>query len=376
MVHRVMMIAGEVSGDIHGAGVVRELKRRDPSIEIYGIGGERMKSEGMALTYHVNELSFMGFMEVLRHLPLIRSVERTLEQLLVLKKPDVVVLIDYPGFNLRFARKAKKHGVKVVYYISPQVWAWKKGRVKKMRGIIDTMLVVFPFETEIYEKEGIDVRFVGHPLLEELNVGFSRAQFCKRFGIDQSKKILALIPGSREQEVENLFSVMARSAAVLQRQEGCEIVVGIAPNLKEQVFERYLPPNISLHFVENATHETMKYAELAIVTSGTATLETACFETPMIVVYRTSWLTYLIARLLVRVKNIGLVNIVAGKTIVPELIQHNVTVHRLVALASGLIKNDETRGAMKKDLSVVKGLLGSKGASANVAETILAVGPA
>jgi len=376
MIHRVMMIAGEVSGDVHGAGVVRELKRRQPSIDIYGIGGEKMKNEGMTLTYHVSELSFMGFMEVLKHLPLIRSVEQTLEQLLVLKRPDVVVLIDYPGFNLRFARKAKKYGVKVIYYISPQVWAWKKGRVKKMQGVVDTMLVVFPFEVEIYKKEGIDVRFVGHPLLEELNVEFSRDQFCKRFSVDPSKKILALIPGSRRQEVQNLFSVMARSAAVLQADDDCAIVVGIAPNLHEKMFMTFLPPNISLHFVENATHEAMKYAELAIVTSGTATLETACFETPMIVVYRTSWLTYLIARALVRVKNIGLVNIVAGKTIVPELIQQNVTVQKIVELASSLLNDGPRRAAMKKDLSAVKGLLGSKGASANVADAILALNPA
>jgi lipid-A-disaccharide synthase len=376
MVQRVMMIAGEVSGDVHGAGVVRELKRRQPSIEIYGIGGERMKHEGMALTYHVSELSFMGFMEVLKHLPLIRSVEQTLEQLLVLKRPDVVVLIDYPGFNLRFARKAKKHGVKVVYYISPQVWAWKKGRVKKMRGVVDTMLVVFPFEVEIYKKEGIDVHFVGHPLLEELNVEFTRAQFCKRFGIDPEKKIVALIPGSRRQEIQNLFSVMARCGAVLQKEDNCAIVVGVAPNLQEKLFTTYLPPNVTLNFVENATHEAMKYAKLAIVTSGTATLETACFETPMIVVYRTSWLTYLIARALVRVKNIGLVNIVAGKTIVPELIQHNVTVQKIVALASVLLNDEARRTAMKKELSAVKGLLGSKGASANVADAILALNPA
>jgi lipid-A-disaccharide synthase len=236
MIHRVMMIAGEVSGDAHGAGVVRELKRRQPSIEIFGIGGDKMMREGMTLTYHVRELSFMGFVEVLKHLPLIRSVERTLEQLLVLKRPDVVVLIDYPGFNLRFARNVKKHGVKVIYYISPQVWAWKKGRVKNMRGVVDKMLVVFPFEEEIYRKEGIDVKFVGHPLLEELNVEFTRDQFCKRFGIDPAKKMLALIPGSRQQEIQNLFSVMARSAGVLQQRENLEIIVGVAPNLHEKEF--------------------------------------------------------------------------------------------------------------------------------------------
>ena len=169
---------------------------------------------------------------------------------------------------------------------------------------------------------------------------------------------------------------MARSADVLRNEENCEIVVGVAPNLHEKLFMMQLPPNISVHFVENATHETMKYADLAIVTSGTATLETACFETPMIVVYRTSWLTYLIARTLVRVKNIGLVNIVAGKTIVPELIQYNVTVQKIVAITSGLLKNGEQRAAMKKDLSAVKGLLGSKGASARVADAVLAMNPA
>jgi lipid-A-disaccharide synthase len=330
----------------------------------------------MTLTYHVRELSFMGFVEVLRHLPLIWSVERTLEQLLVLKKPDVVVLIDYPGFNLRFARKAKKHGMKIVYYISPQVWAWKKGRVKKMVGVVDKMLVVFPFEEEIYRKKGIDVQFVGHPLLEELNVEFTRDQFCKRYGLDPEKKILALIPGSRRQEIEDLFSVMARAAGVLQRDERCEVVVAVAPNLRRELFETFVPPGVSLHFAENATHEVMKYANLAIVTSGTATLETACFETPMVVVYRTSWITYRIARALVRIKNISLVNIVAGKTIVPELVQGNATVPKIVAAVSELYRNEERCFRMKKELSAVRGLLGSLGASTNVAKTILAMNPA
>lgn len=376
MVQRVMIIAGEASGDAHGAGVVRELKKRQPSIEIFGIGGEKMKQAGMTLTYHVRELSFMGFVEVLKHLPLIRSVERTMEQLIVLKKPDVVVLIDYPGFNIRFARKAKKHGVNVVYYISPQVWAWKKGRVRKMRGVVDAMLVVFPFEEEIYRKNGIDVQFVGHPLLEELTIEFTREQFCKRFGVDPAKKILALIPGSRRQEIENIFSVMARAAGQLQRNEQCDVVVAVAPHLHQKLFEMFLPPGVSLHFVENATHEVMKYADLAIVTSGTATLETACFETPMVVVYRTSWLTYAIARALVRIKNIGLVNIVAGKRIVPELVQGDVTVSKIVTIASELFHDADRRDKMKRDLSEVRGLLGTKDASANVATAILAMSPA
>ena len=264
----------------------------------------------------------------------------------------------------------------IVYYISPQVWAWKKGRVKKMRGILDAMLVVFPFEEEIYRKQGINVQFVGHPLLEELKVEFTREQFCKRFGIDSAKKILALVPGSRRQEIENIFSVMARAGGNLQLEEGCEVVVAVAPHLPQKLFEIFMPPGVVLHFVENATHEAMKYADVAIVTSGTATLETACFETPMVVVYRTSWLTYAIARALVQIKNIGLVNIVAGKRIVPELIQGNATVAKIAAAASELFHNAERRTTMKSDLSEVRGLLGTKSASANVASVILAMHPA
>src|SRR3990172_7914150 len=168
MVQRVMIIAGEASGDLHGSGVVRELKRANPAIEIFGVGGDRMKSEGMQLVYHVNELGFMGFAEVIKHLPVINSMKRTLEVLLRHRKPDVVLLIDYPGFNLRFAKIAKRNGVKVVYYISPQVWAWHRSRIRAMRGIVDRMLVILPFEADLYLKEGVEAEFVGHPLLEVL----------------------------------------------------------------------------------------------------------------------------------------------------------------------------------------------------------------
>lgn len=366
-----MMIAGEASGDVHGAGVVRELKKKNPAMEIFGIGGDKMKNEGMSLTFHVKELSFMGFVEVLKHLPLIRSVEKTLEQLLILKKPDVVVLIDYPGFNLRFARIAKKYNIKVVYYISPQVWAWKKGRVKKMRGFIDRMLVVFPFEVPIYEKEQIPVQFVGHPLMEEMNDVMSKANFYKRFGMQTNEKFIAVIPGSRQQEIESVFSVMVRAASELAGSS--RIIVAVAPNLPLELYQRLVPPGSEVLFVQQATHEVMTYAEFAFVTSGTATLETACVGTPMVVVYKTSPITYLIARWLVKIRHISLVNIVAGKTIVPEMIQGDVTVDLLVKKAKSIIQSAEHYAAMKAELLKVRNQLGSVGASTNVAEAILAV---
>ncbi len=370
MVQRVMIIAGEASGDLHGAGVVRELKRSRQSIDVYGVGGDGMKREGMHLIYHIRELGFMGFVEVVKHLPFIRVMQYTLEQILKFKKPDVLVLIDYPGFNLRFARVAKKYGVKIVYYISPQVWAWHQSRVKQIRQLVDKMLVIFPFEVDFYAKEGVDVEFVGHPLLEVLESRMNRKNFCKRYGIDERKKILGLLPGSRRQEIENIFPTMLSAARRIALEQDMEIAVGVAPTFEEKYFAKLYPMD-GVHLVKDATYELMDHSEFAFVTSGTATLETACFGTPMFVVYRTSWLTYLIGRLLVRVRNIGLVNLVAGRQIVPEFIQHALSVKNLVREAVSLLSNEERLQNMRAELSKLKNLLGTVGASKRVAERVL-----
>lgn len=365
-----MMIAGEASGDLHGSGVVRELKRMDESVEIYGVGGDKMKREGMSLIYHIRELSFMGFFEVLKHLPLIKTMERTLEQIVKFKKPDVLVLIDYPGFNLRFASIAKRYDVKIVYYISPQVWAWNKSRVRKMRGLVDKMLVIFPFEVDFYRQEGIDAEFVGHPLMEVLESQLDRPNFCKRFGIEGSKEILALFPGSRLQEIENIFPAMLKAAKGVAADLNMEIAVGVAPTLEEKYFKTFFKVD-GIHLIKGGTYELMQHAHFAFVTSGTATLETACFSTPMFVVYKTSWLTYLVGRMMVRVKNIGLVNIVAGKRIVPEFIQHQATANNLMRAALKLLKDPERMAEMKLELSKIRGMLGAHGASRTVAERIV-----
>ena len=368
---RVMAIAGEASGDLHGSGVIRELKRRNPSAEVYGIGGDRMHAEGMQLIFHVRELAVMGFVEVLKRLPLLRSVERTLTQVLKARRPDVLLLIDYPGFNLRFARTARSLGIQIVYYISPQVWAWHAGRLKKMRGLIDKMLVVFQFEEDLYRREGIEVAFVGHPLLEVLSEGQDRTGFCTRYGIGAGKPILALFPGSRRQEIEEIFPAMIGAARMLQKQLGVEVIVGAASALDYDYLKSFVMGDFPIRLVQNATYDIMANADLALVTSGTATLETACYRTPMIVVYKTSWPTYLIGRLVVRIRNIGLVNIVAGKTVVPELIQGAVTPHRLAREAARMLQDEKLLASMREELSVVRQRLGTPGASARVAETIL-----
>ncbi len=400
MLKRVMMIAGEASGDMHGAGVVRELKKRLPDVEIFGVGGDKMQSEGMELVYHISKLSFMGFVEVVKNLSVVKEVGAKLEALLESRRPDVVVLIDYPGFNLRFAKKAKAHDVsrrdgfpKVLYYISPQVWAWHKSRVKKMRTLVDRMKVVFPFEVDIYKKEGIDVEFVGHPLAERLGTSLTREEFFRKHGLDINKKLLALLPGSREQEIKNIFPTMIATATRLQNEivrrseglltetphGGCEVAVGVAPNLGAGFLKQFVQGKHQIHFVENATYDLMAHADAAIVTSGTATLETGWFGTPMAVVYKTSPITYTIGRALVDMPYIGLVNVVANDLqpkakVVPEFIQHHVTVDNLAAEMKRQLTDEQYAQAMRAKLSIIKSKLGSPGASARVAEGIIELG--
>ncbi len=371
MADRVMMIVGEASGDLHASGVIREMKKLDPGVDVYGIGGDKMAAEGFRVIFHIRELGFMGFAEVLRHLPLIRAVTFTLEQIITLKRPDVVVLVDYPGFNLRFAKIARKHGIKVVYYISPQVWAWHRSRVKTMRKLIDRMFVIFPFEAEFYEKEGVPVEFVGHPLLEVVGSSMEDRDVRKRYGLHPEKPILALLPGSRRQEIDKILPPMLSAARAVAERLGMQVAIGVAPTLEERYFTT-MHGTDDVPLVRGATYDLMDHASFAMVTSGTATLETALFGTPMVVVYKTSFLTYLIGRLLVRVKNIGLVNIVAGKTIVPEFIQHRASASALARALMMILDDPERLRTMKDELGKVRSLLGSAGASKVVAQRIMA----
>jgi lipid-A-disaccharide synthase len=372
MVGRVMVIAGEPSGDLHGAGLVRELKARRPELELYGVGGDGMARAGMELIAHIRDLSFMGFAEVLKHLPTIRKVRQRLDDVIARRRPDVLVLIDYPGFNLRFARTARAHGIRILYYVSPQVWAWGKRRVKRMKGLIDKMFVVFPFEVEIYRQAGIEVEFVGHPLLEALGDVTKAEGLRERLGISKNKTLLGLLPGSRVQEVLRILPIMVQAAEALQNEFDAEVVVGAAPNLQEGLYHRVIDQHKGFHLVSDATHDLMRGADLAFVTSGTATLETACFGTPMVIVYRTSFATYWIGRMLIALKNIGLVNIVAGRQVVPELIQGKLTPRNLVQEAQRILCDSTLAQRMRTELLTVREKLGTIGASARVAKQVLA----
>jgi lipid-A-disaccharide synthase len=373
MVNRVMIVAGEASGDLHGSGVVRALKKRQPAIEVYGIGGDKMREAGMELIFHIRQTSVMGIWEVLGHLPFIRRVFRRMDEVLHSRRPDVVILIDYPGFNLKFARLAKQLGVRVIYYISPQVWAWGKKRVMDIKCVIDKMLVVFPFEVEIYRKAGVSVEFVGHPLLDAIRLPKqdNRSQFCRTHGLDENKKIVALFPGSRTLEVTRLSPTMAKVGSELKKRLGVEIGVGVAAGMPIRLYDKYRTPD-EMKLVMDDTYNLMRYADLAIVKSGTATLEIAYFGTPMIVVYKTSIITYLVYRaLMLDVKHIGMANIIAGKQIVPELIQARATVKNIVSEAARLLGDEKLRNETRAELMKVIGQLGTPGASERVAEAVI-----
>lgn len=373
-VKRVLMVAGEASGDLHGSGVVRELKKRNPACDVYGIGGDAMQREGMDIVEHIRHLAFMGFVEVVGNLSTIRRVETNMERLLDERKPDVVVLIDYPGFNLRLARAVKKRHIPIVYYISPQVWAWHKSRVRTMKTLIDRMMVVFPFEVEIYRKENIPVEFVGHPIVERIGSTTGRTEFFAKHGFDPSRKLLGLFPGSRMQEIERILPAMAETARAISSSDEVSVALGVAPNLGWKSLEPFIPAGVQIVPVENETYDLMAHADVAMVTSGTATLETGWFGTPMMIVYRTSPLTYAIGRMLVDVPYIGLANIVAGEKIVPEFIQNDVTVKRMLPEAQRLLGDDAYAGAMRSRLGVIRQKLGGPGASAKVADAVESLG--
>jgi len=368
---RILFIAGEASGDLHGAGVVRALKRHRPDLDLFGVGGDQMRGEGMDVLFHIDRLAFMGFVEVLKNLHTVRELRNRLASTLKSRIPDVAVLIDYPGFNLRFAKTLSGLGVPVIYYISPQVWAWHKSRVKQMRGIVTSMKVVFPFEVEIYRRAGIDVEFVGHPIVERISCDTTREQFFADHGLNPAKKVVALLPGSRVQEIEKIFPVMIDAARRLVQKFGVQAAVGVAPNLGLEVLGKYPLKDHGIVPVEHATYDLMHHADVAIVTSGTATLETGWFGTPMVIVYKTSPLTYQIGRMLIDVPNIGLANIVAGKQVAPELIQGDLTPSRLFDEVSSLVADEVKAQKMRQDLGIIRERLGGPGASEKVAQSVL-----
>ncbi len=363
-------MAGEASGDLHGASLVGAMVKREPGIRFYGIGGVNLKTAGVDLWADAADMAVVGLTEVASKLRGILTVMHRLKKSMQLLKPDLVILIDYPDFNLPLARSAKKNGIPVFYYISPQVWAWRKGRLRTISGLVDRMAVILPFEEPLYRQAGVDVSFVGHPLLDVVQATSSRDETLRRFGLREDVTTVALLPGSRKGEVTRLLPVMLKAARILT-ENICPVqfLLPMANTLDETWMKDQIakadPPGVRL--IRGATYDAVAAADAAVVVSGTATLETALLGTPLIVIYKVSALSYLIGRMLISVDHIGLVNIVAGKTVAPELIQGAANPERIAAEILAILGQPDRRKAIQEELSHLRDKLGLPGAAERAA---------
>lgn len=360
---KLAIVAGEASGDLHASQVVRALKELDPSLETFGVGGDLLAAEGMTILHHASEMAMVGFFNVLRHLPMFRRAFRDVTRRIAEERPDAVLLVDYPGFNLRIARRAKELGLRVVYYISPQVWAWRKGRVRHIARYVDRMIVIFPFEEEFYRRHNVPVTYVGNPLIEQLE-GVRRPR--KRADLLR----IALLPGSRRDEVRGLLPAMLDAVAILRRERAVDAYVIQAPTIERHDLEAIVAARGSdLPIVPHDRGEGLAAADVSLSSSGTATLESAILGTPVVVMYRLSRITYELAKKLVQVPYFSLVNIVAGKRVVPELIQSDVNGERIADEVRRLVV-PERYAEVCAALAEVRGKLGQPGASVRAAEEI------
>lgn len=369
---KIMIVAGEASGDLHGGRLVTALKRSDPDIDIFGVGGSHMQAAGMCLLYHADQLAYIGFVEVARHYFFFRRVFNHLLGEIKTRKPDVLVLIDYPGFNLRLAKAAKALGVKTFYYIAPQVWAWRENRAAKMARFIDEMAVIFDFEVPFFSRHGIDAHFVGHPLLEGMRPKFSRQEFFFKYGLDENRPVIALLPGSRRQEVQGLLPVMLEAAnRIADKERGVQIAVSRAAGIPRSFIEPMTAAHAQVKIIDDATYDLLGVATAALVASGTATLETACFLVPFALVYKVAPLSFAIGKRLVKIPNIGLVNVVAGEKIINEYLQDEANTENLQIELQKLLHDSQLRRTLQQNLSAVKSKLGEPGASEKTARLIL-----
>lgn len=370
---KIFIIAGEASGDMHGAHLAKEIKSMDGSIKMYGLGGEEMQKAGVEVLYNLVDFAVVGFIEVLKHYGEFKKIFYNLLDRIEKERPEAVVLIDYPGFNLRLAKKLKEKNIKVIYYISPQVWAWGKGRIRLIKRCVTKMIVILKFEEDFYKRYGVDATFIGHPLLDVVKPGMSKRDFMKTCNLPEDLKTVALLPGSREKEVERILPVSIKTAEIIsQKLKDVQFIILRAPTVKQKIFDECLQKT-SLHIkiIKDKTYDGINASDLVIAASGTATLETAILNRPLIILYKLSFPTWLIIRCLLRIRNVGLVNIVARKLIMPEFIQFKARPARIAHQAIDMLTNKELIVKMNKDLLELRELLGSVGASRRAAKIVM-----
>jgi lipid-A-disaccharide synthase len=371
---KILIMSGEASGDLHGANLAREIHRQDPSMGLYGVGSKQMKASGIQMLADASEISVVGITAVLTHIRAIYRVYTRLKEFLRQERPDLLILIDFPDFNIMLGKAAQKFGIPVLYYISPQVWAWRKGRIKTIARLVKAIIVIFPFEVPLYEQAGVDVRFVGHPLIDVVRSDLTVAQARSALDLDSARRTIALLPGSRKSEIAYLLPDMLAAAKILlSRFPDLQFVLPVAPTLDREVIDIVIKQgNVPVRVIDGMVYDALRAADAAIVTSGTATLETGIMAVPMVIVYRTSAINYfIVSRLVHGVKNVGLVNIVAGKRIAPELIQKECTPENIAKAIEVLLNDPQHAQKTRAELITMRAQLGDAGASARAASVVL-----
>ncbi len=369
----LIVVAGEASGDMHAAHLVSAIRTLNPSIKFSGVGGEQMQNAGVELYENLADLAVVGFIEVIKHFGEFQRIFNLIIKKVEETKADAVILVDYPGFNLRLAKALKEKKIKVIYYISPQVWAWKENRIAFIKQYTDRMLVFFQFEKEFYAQRGVTVDFVGHPLLDTVKVKAPRDVLLQIANLPQNKLTLGLLPGSRQKEVATLLPVMLRAAEILyQENNKLQFLVLKASTISEEEIKSFTGRvSFPVTIVKDQTYDGINACSVCMVASGTATLETAILEKPMVVVYKTSLFTWALAKLFVKIPYIGLVNVVAGKKIVPECIQFNANPKKIAAELKAIFSDEIKIAEIKLQLKKVRESLGEGGASRRAAEIIV-----
>ena len=364
------IISGEASGDLHGANLIKEIFKLDSTANIRFWGGDLMHEQGGTLVKHYKDLAFMGFLEVILNLRTIIRNMKFCKQDILNFNPDVIIFIDYPGFNLRIAEFAKNHNFKTFYYISPQIWAWKEARIKSIKKFIDKMFVILPFEKDYYKKHNFNVDFVGHPLLDAIESDYNTEFTTKKFITDNklyNKPIISLLPGSRTQEIKAKLPIML---SIVKYYPNYQFVIAGAPSLNKEYYKKFITEK-NVKIVYNKTYDLLKSSDAALVTSGTATLETALFEVPEVVCYKSSEISYQIAKRVVNIKYISLVNLIMDKEIVKELIQHDLTEQNLRTELNKILTEGEYLNNLRENYKDLKQKLGGGGASKKVAELMI-----
>jgi lipid-A-disaccharide synthase len=372
---KILLVAGEVSGDLHGSHLVEAIQRIEPEVRFFGVGGEGLERRGMKLLYPASSLSVVGITEVFLKLGTIFKALRGLKRSLEREKPDLVILIDFPEFNLRLAKLAHRRGIPILYYISPQIWAWRPKRVNLIARVVKKMIVLFPFEVSLYEAAGVDVEWVGHPLLDIVKPTLPKEVAFQQLGLDPKRRTVGLLPGSRVHEVERLLPPLLDSAHLLEREiPDLQFVIPLAPGLPRAIFSSWMKSiPISVKVVEGYAYDAMNLSELLITASGTATLEGAILGKPMIIIYRVSLPSYWVGRALIRVDHIGLVNLVAEKEIAPELIQKDANPQRIADEALRILRDPILSRKMSESMAEVRQKLGEPGAAQRAAQIVVSL---